>query len=59
MNEVQRPSTSAGAFMRKYDDLNMMADDLNETTQDEFDKELDELIKRNQQRLQELQNDVK
>lgn len=33
--------------------------DLQKSAQDEFDKELDELIYKNQQRLTELQNDVK
>ena len=59
----QRPSTSAGAFMRKQDDMKMTSEDmemmLSQTAQDDFDRELDEMIIRNQQRLAELQNDVK
>lgn len=59
---LARPSTSAGTFMRKKDDMMMVNEDflaLQETAQDDFDKELDELIMKNQKRLQELQNDVK
>lgn len=60
---MNRPSTSAGAFMRKKDDLKMVNEEdflaLHETAQDDFDKELDELIMKNQQRLAELQNEVK
>lgn len=54
---MARPSTSAGAFMRKKDDMMMVSEDflaLQETAQDDFDKELDDLIMKNQKRLAEL-----
>lgn len=43
--------------MRKKDDMMMVNEDflaLQESAQDEFDKELDDLIMKNQQRLAEL-----
>ena len=43
--QAQRPQTSSGAFMRKGADL---------LGEDDFDKELDEMILKNQQRLAEL-----
>ena len=49
--------------MRKQDDMKMTSEDmemmLSQTAQDDFDRELDEMIIKNQQRLAELQNDVK
>ncbi len=47
--------------MRKQNDTRMVDEDflLSETAQDDFDRELDEMILKNQQRLLELQNDVK
>eukprot|EP00347_Sterkiella_histriomuscorum_P012554 403368121 len=59
---MARPSTSAGAFMRKKDDMMMVNEDfmeLQESAQDDFDKELDDLIMKNQKRLAELQSEVK
>lgn len=53
-NQV-RPQTSAAAFGRKQEDLF----NLEETTTDDFDKELNDLILKNQQRLAELQSDIK
>ena len=47
---MARPSTSAGAFMRKKDDMMMVNEDfmeLQESAQDDFDKELDDLIMKN------------
>ncbi len=49
-----RPKTSAPTIGRKEDIFG-----LDETTQDEFDKELNEMIIKNQQRLAELQSDIK
>ena len=51
-----RPQTSGAAFGRKAgEDLF----GLEETTTDDFDKELNEMILKNQQRLAELQSDIK
>ena len=55
---MARPSTSAGAFMRRKEDMQMTSPEdfmaLQESAQDDFDKELDALIIKNQQRLAEL-----
>ena len=51
-----RPQTSGAAFGRKAgEDLFGLED----TTTDDFDKELNEMILKNQQRLAELQSDIK
>ena len=60
---TDRPSTSAGAFMRKPEDVHMMMDEdqrmLQNTAVDDFDKELNELLMKNKQRLAELHSDFK
>lgn len=43
--------------MRKNDASDLFG--LEDTTQDDFDKELNEMIMKNQQRLAELQSDIK
>ena len=53
-NQV-RPQTSGAAFGRRHDDIFGLED----TTTDDFDKELNEMILKNQQRLAELQSDIK
>jgi hypothetical protein len=53
-NQV-RPQTSGAAFGRKHDDIFGLED----TTTDDFDKELNDMILKNQQRLAELQTDIK
>lgn len=47
--------------MRKPSDTRMVDEEflLSESAQDDFDRELDAMIIKNQQRLLELQNDVK
>ncbi len=55
----QRPQTSGGAFMRNPNYMEESFRLLNETAEDELDKELNDLIMRNQQRLNELHSDVK
>ena len=52
-----RPQTSSGAFMRKKKDEDIFG--LDDTTQDDMDKELNEMIRKNQERLAELQSDMK
>jgi fructose-1,6-bisphosphatase len=51
MNNMARPSTSAGAFMRKKEDMMMLESEdfmaLQESAQDDFDKELDAMIMKN------------
>ena len=53
-NQV-RPQTSGAALGRRHDDIF----GLEETTTDDFDKELNDMILKNQQRLAELQSDIK
>ena len=48
--------------MRKKEDLNMTEDDfrvLQQTAEDDLDRELNDLIIRNQKNITELHNDVK
>lgn len=44
---LTRPQTSGGAFMRKNNDFDDRFRSLNETAEDDLDKELNELIIRN------------
>ncbi len=53
---MARPQTSGAAFGRKAGE-DLFA--LEETTTDDFDKELNEMILQNQKRLAELQSDIK
>lgn len=46
---ASRPQTSQGAFMRKKEDIMMMSDNaylLSDIAQDDFDKELEELVQK-------------
>jgi hypothetical protein len=48
--------------MRKKDDMAMVDDkflQLDEAAEDDFDRELNEMIMKSQQRLQEMQSDLK
>lgn len=62
-NPLQRPQTSSGAFMRRKEDMLLTQEEvysqLNDTTQDDFDKELNDLIAKNQKSLSELHTDMK
>ena len=55
-----RPQTAAGAFGRRKQDLKMLEeDDLYLNAQDQLDKELNDLIARNQNTLSELHADMR
>ena len=55
-----RPQTAAGAFGRRKDDLNLLKEDeLYLNAQDQLDKELNDLIARNQNTLSELHADMR
>jgi hypothetical protein len=48
--------------MRKKDDISMVDDkflQLDEAAEDDFDRELNEMIMKSQQRLQEMHSDLK
>lgn len=55
--KIERPQTAAGAFGRKKEDMLLDNDDLEElaaNAQSQFDKELNELLYKNQERLNEM-----
>lgn len=55
-----RPQTAAGAFGRRKDDMKMLEeDDLYLNAQDQIDKELNDLLVRNQNTLSELHSDMR
>ena len=61
--KMERPQTAAGAFGRKKEDMFMLDEgDLEElaiNAQSEFDKELNELLLKNQSRLNDLHQEMR